>query len=108
VPKHDVKRVFPNDTKLLGVKFYSAAEDGLEATAEKGVVTVSKLDEKKPFAKAGVQNGDVIESINGEKVPSLHELDRLVCRATVASGVAKLKVKRDKGTEVIEVRLADW
>jgi hypothetical protein len=100
--------VLQNDTKLLGVKFYSSAEDGLEATAEKGVVTVAKVDEKKAFGKAGVKTGDVIETINGEKVPSLHELDRLVCRATVASGVATVKVKRGDGTDVIEVKLADW
>ena len=96
------------DDKLQGMKFYSAAEDGLEATAEKGVVTVSKVDEKKAFGQAGLQKGDVIETINGEKVPSLHELDRLACRATVASGVAKVKVKRGDKSEVIEVKLADW
>ena len=90
------------------MKFYSSAKDGLEATADKEVVTVSKLDEKKPFAKAGVKKGDVIESINGTKVPSLHELDRLLCRATVASGVAKLAVKRGDDKKVIEVKLADW
>jgi hypothetical protein len=97
-----------NDTKLLGVKFYSSAEDGLEATAVKGVVTVSKVDEKKPFAVAGVKKGDVIEKVNGEPVPSLHELDRLLCRATVASGIARLKLKRGDETHVIEVKLADW
>jgi hypothetical protein len=96
------------DDKLLGFKFYSCIEDGLTAKADKGVVTVSKVDAKKPFAKAGVKDGDVIEAINGEKVPSLHELDRLLCRATVASGVAKLTVKRGDKSEVIEVKLADW
>lgn len=96
------------DDKLLGLKFYSCTEDGLTATAIKEVVTVSKLDAKKPFAKAGVKEGDVIESINGQKVPSLHELDRLLCRATVASGVAKLKLKRGDKTEEVEVKLADW
>lgn len=96
------------DEKLLGMKFYSCTEDGLTATARKDVVTVSKLDAKKPFAKAGVKEGDVIESINGQKVPSLHELDRLLCRATVASGVAKLKLKRGDKAKEVEVKLADW
>ena len=99
---------YPNDTKLLSVKFYSTTEDGLEAMAEKGVVTVTKLDAKKAFGVAGLKKGDVIVSINGEKVTTLHELDRLACRATVASGTAKVKVERDKKTEEIEVKLFDW
>lgn len=41
-------------------------------------------------------------------MPSLHELDRLVCRATVASGTARLKVRRGDSTDVIEVPLFDW
>jgi hypothetical protein len=106
--KPDRDRVFANDTKLLGVKFYSAAEDGLTATAEKAGVTVSKLDEKKPFAVAGLKTGDVIETINGGKVPTLHELDRLLVRATVASGTARLKLTRGNAAQVIEVKLADW
>lgn len=98
------------DDKMLGMKFYSCTEDGLTATADAKAktVTVSKLDAKKPFAKAGVKEGDVIESINGERVPTLHELDRLLCRATVASGVAKLTLKRGDKSELIEVKLADW
>lgn len=108
VPDLDPKTMFANDTKLLGMKFYSTAEDGLTTTAKKGVVTVSKVDEAKALGKAGVKAGDVIESINGQEVPTLHELDRLLCRATVASGVAKLKVKRNDKVEVIEVKLADW
>jgi hypothetical protein len=98
------------DDKLLGMKFYSCTEDGLTATADAKAktVTVSKLDAQKPFAKAGVKEGDVIESINGERVPTLHELDRLLCRATVASGVAKLTLKRGDKSELIEVKLADW
>lgn len=107
-PQPDPKWAFPNDKKLLGVRFYSAVEDGLEASAEKGLVTVSKVDEKQPFGKAGVAKGDVIETVNGEKVPSLHELDRLLCRATVASGTAKLKLKRGDKAEEVEVKLADW
>lgn len=108
VSKADPDNVFANDSKLLGVKFYSATEDGLEATADKGVVTVKAVDEKQPFAKAGVAKGDVIERVNGEPVPTLHELDRLLVRATVASGTARLKVKRDGKAQVLEVKLADW
>lgn len=108
VSKPDPDKVFANDPKLLGVKFYSATEDGLEATADKGVVTVKAVDGKKAFAKAGVAKGDVIERVNGEPVPTLHELDRLLVRATVASGTARLKVKRDGKAQVIEVKLADW
>lgn len=104
----DPKRVFTNDTKLLGVKFYSAAEDGLEAKLEKEDIVVTKLDEKKAFAKAGLKVGDEIDAINGEGVYSLHELDRLLVRATVSTGVAKVKVTRGKTAQVIEVKLADW
>lgn len=42
------------------------AEDGMEATAVKRVVTVLKVDEVKAFGKAGVKKGDVIETVNGE------------------------------------------
>lgn len=106
--KPDPLRAFPGDTKLMGVKFYSVADDGLEATERKERVTASKVDAAKAFGKAGVKAGDEIEQVNGERVDSLHDLDRLVCRATVASGVAKLKVKRGEKSEVIEVKLADW
>jgi len=108
VKNPDPDRVFANDSKLLGIKFYSATEDGLEATADKGVVMVKALDEKKPFAVAGVKKGDVIEKVNGEAVTTLQELDRLLVRASVASGTARLKVKRNGGTELIEVKLIDW
>ncbi len=108
VKNPDPDRVFANDTKLLGVKFYSAVEDGLEVTTDKGVVTVGTVDEAKPFAKAGVKKGDVIERVNGEAVTTLHELDRLLVRATVASGTARLKLKREGGTVLTEVKLADW
>lgn len=109
-PNPDPRRAFPNDKDLLGVKFYSAAEDGLEATADrkKESVTVAKLDERKAFAKAGVKTGDEIEAINGERVRTLHELDRLLCRATVSSGLAKIKLLRGKETVEVEVKLTDW
>jgi hypothetical protein len=106
--KPDPKRAFPGDTKLLGVKFYAVAEDGLAVSERKERVTVSKVDESKPFGKGGVKAGDVIEQVDGVQVDTLHDLDRLVCRATVASGTARLKVKRGESTEVIEVKLADW
>jgi PDZ domain len=108
IPPPDAKRVFAKDANLLGVKFYTSAEDGVEVSVEKNVVTVVKLDATKPFAKAGVKEGDIVEAVNAEKVGSQHELDRLLVRATVASGIAKLKVQRRDGSAVVEVKLADW
>ncbi len=106
----DPRRAFPYDKQLLGVKFYSVNEDGLEATAdaERKTVTVTNVEAKKPFAKVGVLKGDEILSVNGDHVSTLHELDRLICRGTVASGVAKLKLKRDGKEDTVEVKLFDW
>ncbi len=71
------------------------------------MVTVKAVDAKKPFAAAGVKAGDVIESVNGKPVDSLVELNRLLCRATVASGTAKLKLTRDGKSQEIAVKLAE-
>ncbi len=99
----------PNDKTVFGLKGYSSAEDGLEAAVGKdGAVSVTKVADKKPFAAAGVKAGDVLLTVNGGKVDSLHELNRLLCRATVASGTARLKLRRGTDTEIVEVKLADW
>ncbi len=101
-------KLLPNDKKLLGVKFHTCVEDGLEATFEKVGATVKAITAKKPFDVAEVKVGDVIEKINGEPVPSLHELNRLLCRATVASGTARLKLRRNGDVVVVEVKLKEW
>ncbi len=105
---HPSSKLLANDKKLLGVKFYTCAEDGLEATLEKAGITVKTVKEKKPFAEADVRVGDLIEKINGETVPSLHELNRMLCRATVASGTARMRLRRNGEVVIAEVKLKEW
>ena len=68
-------------------------------------VAVEKVVENSPAQQAGVQNGDVIISINGEEVSSIRKLSRLISEIA-PDHQAKLKVLRNGDEREIVVTLA--
>ncbi len=92
---------------MLGLHFYHSSEDGLEASEEKGVVKVKSLATKLPLGKCELQIGDTVESVNGDRVKTRHELNRLLCRAIVTTGIAEIKAFRGKETIIAKVKLAE-
>lgn len=99
---------FEKEKNLYGEKFYSCADDGLEVKFAGGRVEVVGVDDKKPFALAGLKKGDEVTRVNGERITSLQDFDRMVCRAVVSTGVATLKVRRGESVQTVEVKLAEW
>ncbi len=68
-------------------------------------VAVEKVVENSPAQQAGVQNGDVIISINGDEVSSIRKLSRVISEIA-PDHQAKLKVLRNGNEREISVTLA--
>jgi serine protease Do len=68
-------------------------------------VAVEKVVENSPAQQAGLQNGDVIISINGDEVSSIRKLSRLISEIA-PDHQAKLKVLRNGEEREISVTLA--
>jgi hypothetical protein len=81
-------------------RFFDPARAGLEFTMADGDARVEKLTEGKPFARAGLQKGDLILAINRHKYLTADDFTRLLRRRVIA-GSAQLKVQR--GDRVLQV-----
>jgi serine protease Do len=66
---------------------------------------VTRVYEGNPADKAGVRSGDIIVSVNGQKVASAHELSAMVANLPVGKS-ATLNVLRSGKEETIRVQLA--
>jgi serine protease Do len=64
-----------------------------------GVVIKDTLGSASPALRAGLQSGDVIVSINGQKVTDQGQIDRVVTQAKIGSTV-KLGVVKWNGRSV--------
>jgi serine protease Do len=80
-----------------------AASLGLQS--EHGAL-VAVVTPNSPGAKAGLKQGDVILSFNGNEVSRLHDLPRLVAEAAPDTG-AKMKVWRNGQTTELETTLGE-
>jgi hypothetical protein len=89
-------RLRPKEKKLGElIALYDCREGGLEVAVAEKQVRVTAVDAGKPFGKAGLRAGDVIESIDGLPVPDARTLNKLLCRAAVgATGEAALRIRR--------------
>jgi hypothetical protein len=96
-----------NATKPLGyITFFELSTVGVEVKAEKDIVQVSSVAKDKAFAKAGIQVGDTILSVEGKRPDSAESLRRLL-RDALAIGDATLSFKRDDKTLTVKVTLPE-
>ncbi|HVL71223.1 MAG TPA: Do family serine endopeptidase [Beijerinckiaceae bacterium] len=91
---------------FLGVQIQPVTKDiaaslGLE-TAEGAIV--ARVDEDTPAARGGIRTGDVILSVEGNRVRNARELARQV-GSLDPNTTAKIEVWRDGGKRTIDVRL---
>jgi serine protease Do len=90
----------------LGVQIQPVTQDiadSLGLKDAKGAI-VSKVDKDSPAAEAGLKDGDVIASVNGEAVADSHDLARKVA-ALGPKKAADLAIIRNGSTETIKATL---
>lgn len=86
--------------------FFSLARVGLTVAAGEGGVRVAKIDQKSPFAAAGVAAGDVIVAVDDAKVGTPDDLKKRV-RAGVARGDAEVRVRTGATVRDLLVRFPE-
>ncbi len=90
----------------LGVAIQSVSQDiadGVGLAKAEGAI-VSNVAEDGPAAAAGLQVGDVILEVDGERIEEMPELPRVIAGIPPDS-TARLKVWRDGGERTIRVKL---
>ena len=82
----------------LGVRIQSVTEeiaDSLGMTEPKGALVASVTSES-PAAKAGVEAGDVIVAFDGQDVPNMRMLPRIVARTPIGKSVGVEVLRKGK------------
>lgn len=90
----------------LGVAIQSVSQDiadGVGLTRAEGAI-VSNVADDGPAAQAGLQVGDVILEVDGERIEEMSELPRVIAGIPPDS-TARLKVWRDGGERTVRVKL---
>jgi serine protease Do len=108
-PKKDTAAKAPSSPGYMGIYMQDLDEDVRAGLDLKGVskgVLVSGVEEDGPADKAGLQEGDVVVSFNGDAVTTPDEL-RSKVRAAEAGSKAKLGIVRDGKKQTIEVTLGE-
>ena len=75
------------------------------ASRDAGVL-VAEVEKDSPAAKAGIEVGDVLTSIDGERVTSSWELSRTVRRKDAGETV-RLELTRNRGTKTVTAKLEE-
>jgi membrane-associated protease RseP (regulator of RpoE activity) len=105
LPKDRESAIEEHVRKPLGyITFFELSTVGVEVKVADTAVSVAKVAEGKPFAKAGVKVGDVVAEVNGKKPDSAESLRRLL-RDALALGDVTLK--RGEKTETVKVSLPE-
>jgi len=89
-------------------KLYSATEAGATLWSAFGLVWVLGISPDTPFAKAGIKPGDILLAVDRIPSGSVHEANRLLCRATVSWGAADLSMLRNGKKRDVIVTLKEW
>ncbi len=95
--------ISPSQGTLRGIKVQaltSSLRDQLGLSADTRGVVITELDPNSPAAQAGLQPGDVIQSINRHPVNSVADFNRL---AAEASGEVLLRVNRQGYSEFVVI-----
>lgn len=92
----------------LGVTIQHVSEDladsfGLEDTSG---ALISSVIEDSPAARAGLKRGDIITTLNDQKITTMNDLPRLVAEIPVGN-TAQLSVFRDGKTREITVQVGE-
>jgi hypothetical protein len=97
-----------NEQEQLGlIRFFELTQAGVEVEADKGGVRVKRVEDGKPFARAGLKPGDVVLALGGTAADSPEEFRRLVRRKLAEGADAFLKLRRTGKVLEIAVPLKD-
>ena len=80
------------DIAYLGIKGVSVTNEALKSGVPSGVY-VTEVQSDSPAMKGGIQSGDVIQAINGQKVLSMSELSDVLSRLSNRQNIT-LEVRR--------------
>lgn len=78
---------------------------GVILNAKANLLTVDEVNEKSGAKEAGLQKGDVILSIEGQKVTEIEEIAEIL-KERKAGSTVKLTYRREKKETTVDVRLA--
>jgi hypothetical protein len=94
-PNADGNQVKEKEATPLGfVKFFDPAQAGIAVSAADAGVRVESATKDKPFARAGLQAGDLVVALDGRDVTSPESFRRLLRTALAEGGEMVLKVRR--------------
>ena len=86
----------------MGVTVYSESSSRRSTSAQG--LTVKSVEKDSPAEEAGVQEGDIITEVNGEKVTAYSDLSSVISKSK-AGDVITLTINRDGETLKIKVTL---
>jgi hypothetical protein len=91
--------IFPNE-----IEAPEAVKLGVELTAEKEKLEVAGLTSGSGALEAGIEEGDVILTVNGQEVEEIDDLKALLA-VKKAGDTVRVKVRRDRATMEFKVEL---
>jgi hypothetical protein len=90
----------------FGIKFVSPEDAGIELDIGVRVVRLGKLQESSPLAKAGLERGDWVKSLNGVSIETAAEFRRQL-RESLLWGTGLFEIKRGDQTFLRLVKFAE-
>jgi serine protease Do len=77
---------------------------GLATKSAEGGIEVTKVGKKSPAAKAGIKEGDLLRTLNGEKLDSHEKLQSILAELAAGDKLA-LEITRDGKDETVKLKL---
>jgi len=77
---------------------------GLATKSAEGGIEVTKVGKKSPAAKAGIKEGDLLRTLNGEKLDSREKLQSILAELAAGDKLA-LEITRDGNDETVKLKL---
>lgn len=77
---------------------------GLATKSAEGGIEVIKVGKKSPAAKAGIKEGDLLRTLNGEKLDSREKLQSILAELAAGDKLA-LEITRDGKDETVKLKL---